>query len=153
LNLQVAGSLKQSACDGSTLLVEIVEFDAFAEEYGPTGNWHPDDHMEFLRVLKQHRGDYSATVISCCDSMLGFDRLDIIAHARWHANYEELAMRKKLALVNWRQSKEIAAEAARKEASSQIAVKQDFCCVDPSQCDANLLFSKTLVQMSMLGQA
>jgi hypothetical protein len=55
--------------------------------------------------------------------MLGFDRLDIIAHARWHSAYEELAMRKKLALHNWRQSKERAAEAARQEAASQISVK------------------------------
>ena len=106
------------------LLPEVIECDAYADEYGPTCNWHEDDHKEFLRILKSHRGDYAAAVLTCTESMVGFDRLDIIAHARWHSRYEELALRKKLALQEWRQSRDIAAEAMRRAAAEQVQAAQ-----------------------------
>lgn len=95
------------------LLPEVIEFDAYEEEYGTEGNWHADDHKEFLRVLQKHKGDYAATVLDCCERMVGFDRLDILAHARWHAQHEELAIRKKLAIQEWRRRREEEARAQR----------------------------------------
>jgi hypothetical protein len=74
-----------------------------------------------VRVLKAHRGDYAATVLACCDAMVGYERLDIVAHARWHAQHEELALRKRLALATWRQSRDAAAHAQRASAADAVA--------------------------------
>lgn len=38
------------------LLPEVLEFDAFAAEYGSAGGWHPDDHAQFLRLLQPDGG-------------------------------------------------------------------------------------------------
>lgn len=98
----------------------MIEYDAFDEEYGAHGNWHPDDHREFVRLLRMHRGDHAATIRACCENAIGgLDRLDIIAHARWHARREELAIRKRLAIQEWRQAKTIAAQ-AEKQAAERI---------------------------------
>lgn len=125
----------QAAAKGGTgLLPEIVEFDAYVEEYGVTGGWHEDDHREFLRHLRHHRGDYSATVLACCGAMLGFERLDIVAHARWHAAFEELAMRKKLALQAWREARDVAAAAERQDAARNVAAVAGPRRADTAQC-------------------
>jgi hypothetical protein len=92
----------------------VIDFDVYDEKYGPNGNWHPEDHQEFVQLLRANRGDYAATILHCCEKVLGgFDRLDIVAHARWYSRYEELAMRKRLALQEWRQVKDIAALAEK----------------------------------------
>lgn len=77
----------------------------FEEEHGHSGNWHAEDHAEFMRVLKEKKHDYAATVSQCSESMIGFDRLDIIAHAQWHSKYVELGLRKKLAIQQWQQQR------------------------------------------------
>eukprot|EP00892_Ulva_mutabilis_P007778 jgi/Ulvmu1/5372/UM022_0167.1 len=105
---------------GQGLLPEVIEFDAYEEEYGTEGNWHSDDHKEFLRVLHCHKGDYAATVLECSQRMVGFDRLDILAHARWHSQYEELGIRKKLAIQEWRRRREEEARAQRERAEHAV---------------------------------
>lgn len=107
---------------GQGLLPEVIEFDAYEEEYGTEGNWHSDDHKEFLRVLHSHKGDYAATVLECSERMVGFDRLDILAHARWHSQYEELAIRKKLAIQAWRRQREEEARAQRKRSEDAVGI-------------------------------
>ena len=132
------GAIKrsQAAClqaESTGLLPEIVEFDTYAEEYGPTGGWHEDNHHEFIRVLRRCRGDYSEAVLACCEQMVGLERLDIIAHARWHSMYEELAMRKRLALQEWRQRKDVA-EAARRHAAADALPGRPATAPNPVKC-------------------
>lgn len=105
---------------GQGLLPEVIEFDAYEEEFGTEGNWHSDDHKEFLRVLQSHKGDYATTVLECSERMVGFDRLDILAHARWHSQYEELAIRKKLAIQAWRQQRQEEARVKRERAEDAV---------------------------------
>ena len=107
------------------LLPEVVEFDAYEEEYGPTASWHATDHAEFLKILKACKGDYSAVVLRCVDCMIGFERQDIIAHARWHAQYEEKLFRKKAAVREWRESKAAAAAAAQEDALNLLQSNGD----------------------------
>lgn len=105
---------------GQGLLPEVIDFDAYEEQYGTEGNWHSDDHKQFLRVLHSHKGDYAATVLECSERMVGFDRLDILAHARWHSQYEELGIRKKVAIQTWRQRREEEAQAQRARAEDAV---------------------------------
>lgn len=119
---------------GKGLLPEVVAFEEYASEYGPFGNWNADDHKEFLHILKENKGDYAATVLECCHRMIGYDRLDIIAHARWHSGYEERALCKKMALHEWKRSKEVQAEAHRKEAATQLNSAVTGLATDPAKC-------------------
>ncbi|KAL3149357.1 hypothetical protein ABBQ32_002160 [Trebouxia sp. C0010 RCD-2024] len=102
---------------GGGLLPEVEAFDDFHEQHGPTGGWHPDDHSEFERILKVCKGDYSHATLMCYDQMIGFKRSDIIAHARWHAEHQELYVRKRIALAEWRNQKEAEKAAIALQAS------------------------------------
>lgn len=53
------------------------------------------------------QGDYSLTVQPALAELLLFDRKAIIAHCRWHAEFEELAKRKRGAIISWRAQKEV----------------------------------------------
>ena len=64
------------------LLPEVLAFEAFAAEHGTTGGWHQDDYEAFERVLKACKGDYSLTVLECCDHLPTKNRSEVIAHAR-----------------------------------------------------------------------
>lgn len=103
------------------LLPEVVEYEMFEEEYGPCGNWHAEDHAEFMRVLKENKNDYAAAVSQCSDSMIGFDRVDIIAHAQWHAKYVELGLRKKVAIQHWQQQRSHAAQTEKARAANMVS--------------------------------
>jgi hypothetical protein len=116
------------------LLPEVVEFDAFEEEYGHHGNWHEEDHAEFVRVLRSNKGDYAATVFQCSESMVGFDRLDVLAHARWHSKYVELGMRKKLAVQQWRQDRSEQQRRESEAAHAAVPVPISNAQIDPKKC-------------------
>jgi hypothetical protein len=103
------------------LLPEVVEYEMFAEEHGQSGNWHSEDHAEFMRVLKENKNDYAATVSQCSESMIGFDRMDILAHAQWHAKYVELGLRKKLAIQHWQQQRSHIAETEKARVTDMVA--------------------------------
>lgn len=82
-----------------------------------------------MRVLKDNKHDYAATVSQCSESMVGFDRLDIIAHAQWHSKYVELGLRKKLAIQQWQQQRSYQAQHEKALAEHTVA--------DAAQADAN----------------
>ncbi|KAA6427414.1 MAG: hypothetical protein FRX49_02078 [Trebouxia sp. A1-2] len=105
---------------GEGLLPEVEAFEDFHEQHGPTGGWHPDDHSEFERILKACKGDYSHATLMCYDQMIGFKRADIISHARWHAEYQELYVRKRIALAEWRNQKEAQKAALAVQASLEV---------------------------------
>mmetsp|Transcript_1733 Transcript_1733/g.5017 ORF Transcript_1733/g.5017 Transcript_1733/m.5017 type:complete len:395 (-) Transcript_1733:869-2053(-) len=107
----------QSSVGNGTLLPEVVAFEEFREEFGDTGNWHEEEHKEFLRILRACKYDYADAVMVCCERILmGFEREDIIAHARWHQEYVDLEIRKKLALAEWKEQRAMQREAAKSAA-------------------------------------
>lgn len=48
--------------DGA-LLPDVVAFEEFRAQFGDTGNWHPEEHKEFLRILKACKYDYGDAVM------------------------------------------------------------------------------------------
>ncbi|KAL0023783.1 hypothetical protein WJX77_004812 [Trebouxia sp. C0004] len=105
---------------GGGLLPEVEAFQDFHEQHGPMGGWHPDDHSEFERYLKACKGDYSHATLMCYDQMIGFKRADIISHARWHAEHQELYVKKRIALAEWRNQKEAQKAALAVQASFEV---------------------------------
>lgn len=81
---------------------DIVAHDDYVAEFGPTGGWHPDDHASWVRVLRLCKGDAAVAVEVAEEEMVGFSREEIIAHARWHAELDDLAYRKRAAVASWR---------------------------------------------------
>mmetsp|Transcript_32323 Transcript_32323/g.83738 ORF Transcript_32323/g.83738 Transcript_32323/m.83738 type:complete len:495 (+) Transcript_32323:188-1672(+) len=100
--------------DHGTLLPEVIAFEEFRAEFGDYGNWHPEEHKEFMRILKACRYDYGDAVQACCERVLvGFEREDVIAHARWHQEYADLEIRKRLALAEWKEARALQRRAAQ----------------------------------------
>jgi hypothetical protein len=62
-------------------LPEVEQFDAYVQEHGTTGRWHPDDHAHFERVLRRNKGDYLLAVSDCTRDLLGYTPEDINNHA------------------------------------------------------------------------
>ncbi|KAK9832336.1 hypothetical protein WJX74_006991 [Apatococcus lobatus] len=69
------------------LVLEVIEFDEFVEAQGASGGWHPDDHAEFLRILTSCRGDYSHAILIATDQL---------------PEYDDLLVRKRIAVAQWR---------------------------------------------------
>ncbi|KAG2496248.1 hypothetical protein HYH03_005846 [Edaphochlamys debaryana] len=102
---------------GGSLAPEVRAYDDFMAEHGPTGGWDPEDHEEFLAVLKSCGGDYAHTVAIVVERAVGFTRSEIVAHARWHMELCDLEVAKRMALERWRCERqrrraEVLAEAA-----------------------------------------
>lgn len=85
---------------------EVVEYDDFVEEHGETGSWDPEDHKEFLKLLKACQGDYGQTLVLGVDQLYGHSRVDILRHCRWHADLMDLQMKKRVAIIEWRSKRE-----------------------------------------------
>lgn len=68
----------------------------------PAGGWHPEDHAEWVRILALSKRDWAVAVEVACEEMVGMGREAIVAHARWHAEFEDLAFRKRAAIASWR---------------------------------------------------
>eukprot|EP00878_Enallax_costatus_P044475 GHUV01053116.1.p1 GENE.GHUV01053116.1~~GHUV01053116.1.p1 ORF type:complete len:497 (+),score=185.11 GHUV01053116.1:231-1721(+) len=112
-----AGSAAAHSSAGN-LLPEVAAYDNFLAKHGPTGGWHPDDHNTFMSVLRSNRGDYSAAVPAAADALPMHTRQAILAHCRWHADFMELDMRRRVALVNWRAAKDAQKLAMQAEAAA-----------------------------------
>eukprot|EP00899_Mesostigma_viride_P020973 jgi/Mesvir1/28878/Mv17973-RA.1 len=80
---------------------------------GVTGGWDEDDHKHFLKLLAGCQNDYADVVDAALAAMSHHDRDDIIAHCRWHAEYEDLLYAKKAAIQRWRAMKQAEREEAR----------------------------------------
>lgn len=88
--------------DGPSAHPDVQAHDDFLELHGPTGGWHPDDHAAWVRILALSRRDYTVAVEVACQEMAGVRREEVVRHARWHAELEELAFRKRSAIASWR---------------------------------------------------
>lgn len=60
----------------------MIEFEEFLEKHGETGGWHPDDHAEFVNILKACGGDYTHTVKLILENGIGYSQRDVILHSR-----------------------------------------------------------------------
>eukprot|EP00798_Chlamydomonas_sp_ICE-L_P011489 gene11489-34204_t len=121
-----AGVSKQCKVDRereSGLAPEVEAFESFADANGgDTGGWDKDDHDEFVVVLKACKGDYTQAVALVLERTVGYTRSEAVAlvlertvgytrsevmqHARWHMDYMDLLVRKRMALAKWRATKE-----------------------------------------------
>lgn len=62
---------------------EIADFEAFVCKHGKLGGWHPDDHAEFLRLLKRPMEEEEYLVTQALSSRLFHLHLaDIQEHRR-----------------------------------------------------------------------
>eukprot|EP00775_Hariotina_reticulata_P002663 gene2663-2963_t len=102
----------------STLPPEVIAYDSFLARHGNTGGWHPDDHTRFLSVLRRCKGDYAAVLGCVLDELPRMTRQSVITHCRWHVDLTELDMRRRVALVAWRTSKDAAATARQAEVAA-----------------------------------
>jgi len=50
--------------------------------HGETGGWHPDDHAEFVNLLKACGGDYTHAVKLTLENCIGYSQRDVILHSR-----------------------------------------------------------------------
>lgn len=86
------------------------------------------DHEAFLRVLKQNSGDYSRCITGACRMLPHLSRKDVIQHARWDAERNDLLLKKRVAIKEWRTKQDAirnrrANDAAVMEAPSSRLVK------------------------------
>ena len=65
-----------------------------------------EDHQQFLAILRACKGDYSHAVLVCSERLPLFTRSQILEHARWHADFMDLDMQKRIALINWRKHRD-----------------------------------------------
>ena len=84
----------------------MAEFEDFVRRHGESGGWDREDHDEFVRVVKGCGGDYVAAVAVCMERVIGFSRPEVMEHARWHMDYMDLLVRKRVALAKWREGRE-----------------------------------------------
>ncbi|KAF5834800.1 hypothetical protein DUNSADRAFT_8441 [Dunaliella salina] len=72
----------QEAQNSSSLAPEVIEFEEFLAKHGETGGWHPDDHAEFVNILKACGGDYTHAVKVTLENCMGYSQRDVILHSR-----------------------------------------------------------------------
>mmetsp|Transcript_43082 Transcript_43082/g.52245 ORF Transcript_43082/g.52245 Transcript_43082/m.52245 type:complete len:600 (+) Transcript_43082:141-1940(+) len=86
---------------------EVIAFQNFHDNYGPFGGWDEPDHKHFKKILARCAFDYGRCAEVATNEMGElFTRKEIIAHARWDAEYEDLLTRKRVAIQQWRLKKE-----------------------------------------------
>lgn len=86
---------------------EVTAYDSFVERTGTTGSWDAPDHAYFKKALTRCGHDYARTTEVLATEMAAvFSRGEVIAHARWDAEHEDLLIRKRMAIQRWRAEKE-----------------------------------------------
>jgi DNA repair exonuclease SbcCD ATPase subunit len=86
---------------------EVTAYDSFVERTGATGSWDAPDHAYFKKTLARCGHDYARTTEVLATEMAAvFSRGEVIAHARWDAEHEDLLIRKRMAIQRWRAEKE-----------------------------------------------
>ena len=86
---------------------EVTAYDSFVERTGATGSWDAPDHAYFKKALARCCHDYARTTEVLATEMAAvFSRGEVIAHARWDAEHEDLLIRKRMAIQRWRAEKE-----------------------------------------------
>jgi hypothetical protein len=60
----------------------VVEYEEFMAQHGETGGWDPEDHEEFVRILKACAGDYVQATNITLERCIGFTKAEVMQHAR-----------------------------------------------------------------------
>lgn len=101
---------------------QVAAFDAFLHSHGALGGWDERDHGKFRKLLDKSARDYSQVVELAVAEFAGlYDRREIIQHARWDAEHEDLLLRKRDAIARWRAGKEAERAAVRARVRCQDA--------------------------------
>lgn len=72
------------------------------------------------------QGDYAHAALEASEQLPHLPRGRVLHHARWHQDWAQLELRKRMAIAAWRQSRDAAA-AARKAHSSLLQVCGGVC--------------------------
>ena len=87
---------------------EVQAYDDFVATKGQLGGWDEADHEMFMKQLKAAGGDYSAVVARASERLAHIPKQDVIAHARWHAEHEDLLAERRAAIQRWRLRRDMA---------------------------------------------
>ena len=101
----------------------VVEYDEFLLEYGATGGWADVDHARWRRCLARCNMHYAHATTMAAEDLLAFgiDRGEVVRHARWDAERENLFEQKKTAVRAWRAAQTRAAKDTRDALDAEIA--------------------------------
>ena len=99
----------------------VQDYDDFMESHGSTGGWADVDHARWRRCLSRANMNYGAAVLLAADELaaFGIERQEVIRHARWDAEREDLLIKKKAAVQRWRSKQQEAAAAHREALASE----------------------------------
>ena len=86
-------------------------------DYGPTGGWADVDHSRWRRCLARCNMNYGNAVVLAAEELapFGIERAEVVRHARWDAEREELHEARKAAVAQWR-AEQREAERTKREA-------------------------------------
>ena len=95
----------------------VTEYERYMSDYGPTGGWADVDHSRWRRCLARCNMNYGNAVVLAAEELapFGVERAEVVRHARWDAEREELHEARKAAVARWREEQR-EAERAKREA-------------------------------------
>ena len=101
--------------------------DDFVEEYGTTGGWADVDHARWRRCLARCNMNYGAATVMAADELaaFGIERAEVVRHARWDAEREDLLRKKKAAVRAWREKQRDDAAAQREAADAEMRAEEE----------------------------
>ncbi|KAJ9517861.1 hypothetical protein QJQ45_004207 [Haematococcus lacustris] len=119
-----------AAAGQGSLAPEVLAFEQFEELHGATGGWEAEDHTEFVNILKACAGDYTQAITLTLERCVGYSKAEVVQHARWHMDYMDLLVRKRMAVARWRaqrdqQRAKLQARAAIFEPESAVAAQAE----------------------------
>ena len=105
----------------------VTAHDDFVEEYGTTGGWADVDHARWRRCLARCNMNYGAATVMAAEELAAFgvERAEVVRHARWDAEREELLRRKKAAVRAWREKQRDEAAAQREAADAEMRAEEE----------------------------
>jgi hypothetical protein len=100
----------------------VTDYDDFMDAHGSAGGWADVDHARWRRCLSRANSNYGAAVLLAAEELaaFGIERQEVIRHARWDAEREDLLLKKKAAVQRWRSGQQEAAAAHREALASEI---------------------------------
>ena len=95
----------------------VAEYERYMSDYGPTGGWADVDHSRWRRCLARCNMNYGNAVVLAAEELapFGIERAEVVRHARWDAEREELHEARKAAVAQWRTTQR-EAERSKREA-------------------------------------
>nr|CAD7412825.1 unnamed protein product [Timema poppensis] len=85
---------------------EVVDFQNFLQETGGhTNGWEDQDHLQFLKICRQHSGKPSL-LQALASSLPHISEDEIEAHKKWFQQYNALKKAQQRAINEWKKNKE-----------------------------------------------